>query len=355
MNEEVQVKIFKKKITIVLGIVLGAYLIYASQSVLARLGIAILIMVILDPLVKYMMRFMPKKNRFLAILSTFVLLALFVALVLARLLPILAQQFTSALNVLNQTAAEAQKSGQSLSEAVASNNPTSSVNALLPYIAKAVPQITDFLFSSINSLLSGLFAQLMVFGFVFFGLMEGPRMVTAIKSALPRERIQDAVWSCKTLYDSVTSYITGNLFISLVAGIVSAIFCWIIGLPYVVLMGIAVAICDLIPMFGAYLFGLVLGLFAFLFLGWNAAIIAIIFTVVYQQFENQILSPVVYNKANKLSPLTVLVVVSIGGAIAGLLGALIAIPVGSTVQAGIQRYLAGRDKKMTSSKPVTEK
>ena len=345
MNDQLQLKVFKKKLTVVFAVALGVYLTYISRGVLSKLGIAILIMVILDPLVKYFTRFMPRKNRFLAILTTFFVLAIVVLLVLARLIPILTDQFNSALHALNQTAAEAQKSGQSLSEAIASNNPTAGLNSLLPYISKAVPQILNFLFTSINSLLGSLFAQLMVFGFVFFGLMEGPQMVGAIKKALPKERTADIIWTCKNLYSSVTSYITGNLFISLVAGATSVVFCLIMGMPYPVLMGVAVAICDLIPMFGAYLFGLVLGLFAFLFLGWDAAVIAVVFTVIYQQFENQILSPVVYNKANKLSPLTVLVVVSLGGAIAGLLGALIAIPVGSTVQAGIQKYLAARDKK----------
>lgn len=345
MNEQLQVAVFKKKIVVVFGVALGVYLVYASRSVISKLGIAILIMVILDPLVKYFMRFMPKRNRFLAILATFAFLGLIVLLVLARLIPILTQQFSDALNTLNQAAIEAQKSGITLSQALAENNPTASLNALLPYLAKAIPDVLNFLFSSLSSLLNGLFAQLMVFGFVFFGLMEGPQMVKAISSGIPKAQIKEALWTCRSLYDSVTSYITGNLFISLVAGVVSAIFCWILGMPYVVLMGIAVAICDLIPMFGAYLFGLVLGLFAFLFLGWDAAVIAVIYTIVYQQFENQILSPVVYNKANKLSPLTVLVVVSIGGAVAGLLGALIAIPVGSTAQALLQRRLAERDKK----------
>ncbi len=340
MSEDLQLSIFKKKIFWALGIALAGYLLYLSSSVLAKLGVAILIMIILDPLVKFFMKFMPKKSRLLAILVTFTLLGLIVLLVVARLVPIIGAQFNSAVSALNDVAAEAQKSGQSLSQALASNNPTSSVDSLMPYLAKAVPSITSFLFDSISSLLGGLFTQLMIFGFVFFGLMEGPQMVAAIKGALPKERITEIVWSCRTLYSSVSSYISGNLFISLVAGGVTAVFSFIIGLPYIGLIALAVAICDLIPMFGSYLFGLFLGVFSLLFLGWDAAIISVIYVLIYQQFENQILSPVVYNKANKLSPLTVLVVVSIGGAIAGMLGALIAIPVGSTVQAGIQRYLS---------------
>lgn len=344
MSKSTEVAIFKQKVFIVLAVALGLYLFFESRSVLGRLGIAVLFMIILDPLVKWFMRFMPRKNRLLAILVTFGVLALFVLIVLARLIPILNDQFAQAIRALNTAAGEAERNGQTLSEALAANSPTSSINELLPYIAKAIPSILNFLFSSLSSLLSGLFAQLMVFGFVLFGLIEGPRLVEALKTVIPKERAKDVIWFCQTGYKSVTSYITGNLFISLCAGAASFVFCLILGIPYPFLMAIAVAICDLIPMFGAYLFGLVLGLFALLFLGMDAAIIAVIFTIIYQQFENQILSPIVYNKANSLTPLTVLVVVSIGGAIGGLLGALIAIPVGSTIQLAIQRYLATRDQ-----------
>lgn len=97
-------------------------------------------------------------------------------------------------------------------------------------------------------------------------------------------------------------------------------------------------------MVGSYLSGIVLGLFAWLFVGIEAAVAAGLFVLIYQQFENQILSPLVYKKSNLLSPLTVLVVVSLGGAMFGMLGALIAIPLGSTVQAAIKGHLELRNK-----------
>ena len=338
MDRAQQLKVFKSKLYIVLLCGLAFYLLYASRSVLGKLGIAVLCMVILDPLVKFFAKYMPKNNRFLAILATFLFLGLIVFLVLAQLIPILTQQFGIAISELNKAAAEATASGQTLSQALASNSPTSSVNALLPYIAKAVPDILSFLFDSFASLFSGLLAQLMVFGFVLFGLIEGPQLVRTIQSFVPKKNRAEVTWLGKTTYRSITSYITGNLFISLVAGATTFVYSLIIGLPYPMLMAVAVAICDLIPMFGAYLFGLVLGLFSWLFLGWDAAVISVIYVTLYQQFENQVLSPIVYNKANQLSPLTVLVVVSLGGAIGGLLGALIAIPIGTTIKLALDRY-----------------
>lgn len=337
-SEKTQLTVFKSKLYVILGTAVSIYLIYLSRSVLARLGIAILCMVILDPLVRFFTKYMPRRNRFLAILFTFLFLGLIVLLVVGRLVPIVSEQLQQALVSLNDAAAEAQKSGISLSEAVAQNNPDASLDALLPYIVKTIPALTSFIFGSLSSLFSGLLSQLMVFGFVLFGLIEGPRLIKTIKKFLPKKRRQNIIWTARTAYTSVTSYITGNLLISLIAGAVTTVFCLLIGMPYPVLLGIAVAICDLIPMFGAYLFGIVLGLFAWLFLGWDAAVISVIYVLIYQQFENQILSPLVYTKANQLSPLTVLVVVSLGGAIGGLLGALIAIPVGTTIKLSLEKH-----------------
>lgn len=347
-QSKTELSLFKNKIYFLILAALGLYVVYLSQSVLARLGVAVLCMVILDPLVKFFAKYMPKQNRFLAILVTFLFLGLIILLVIARLVPIISEQFGLALTQLNEAAEQAATTGQSLSEALAANNPSGSLNALVPYIAKAIPGIISFIFSSLASLFGGLLAQLMVFGFVLFGLIEGPRLVETLQKYIPKQKRNDISWTARTAYNSVTSYITGNLFISLIAGVAAGIFSVIIGLPYPFLVGIAVAICDLIPAVGAYLAGLIMGLFSWLFLGWDAAVLSMIFILIYQQIENQVLSPIVYNKANQLSPLTILVVVSLGGAIGGLLGALIAIPVGTTIKLSIEKYYNQKSIKETA-------
>lgn len=338
MTEKAKLQLFRKKIVIVLIIAATLYAVFVSRSIIGKLGVAILMCIILDPLVKYLMRYMPRKSRLLAVLSTFALLGLIVLVVIAQLVPIISSQFSEAVMQLEKAAEEAQRNGVSLSQALASMNPSDSVGALLPYFVQAVPSVLDFLFSFLGSIFSTVLSQLMVFGFVLFGLLEGPRWVQAIKSVLPKDRKESVIWTAQQGYKSVTSYITGNIFISLCAGGASFIFCLIAGIPYALLLGLAMVICDLIPMVGAYLCGLVLGLFGFVLVGPEVGLIAIIFVTIYQQFENQILSPLVYNKAVSLTPLTALVSVSIGGAVAGLLGALIAIPVAATAQIVLKRY-----------------
>ena len=103
------------------------------------------------------------------------------------------------------------------------------------------------------------------------------------------------------------------------------------GVPYAVALGLIVAFLDLIPLAGATVAGIIVALVAFLH-SVPAGIVVVIFFVVYQQLENHFLQPVIYGRTVQLSPLAVLVSVLVGAELAGILGALAAIPVAGSLQ-----------------------
>ena len=109
----------------------------------------------------------------------------------------------------------------------------------------------------------------------------------------------------------------------------------------VVALGLLVAILDLIPLAGATLAAIILTAVAFL-TSIPAGIIVLAFMIVYQQIENHVLQPLVYSRTVQLSPLAILVSVLIGAKIAGILGALAAIPVAGTIQVLLLAWLSSR-------------
>src|SRR5207253_2774484 len=113
------------------------------------------------------------------------------------------------------------------------------------------------------------------------------------------------------------------------------------GVPYAIALGLVVGILDLIPLAGATIAAIIVGLVAFLH-SIVAGIVVIIFFIVYQQVENHILQPVVYGRTVQLSPLAVLISVLIGAELAGVLGALAAIPVAGSLQVVLLDYLRHR-------------
>jgi predicted PurR-regulated permease PerM len=130
---------------------------------------------------------------------------------------------------------------------------------------------------------------------------------------------------------TVSGYVTGNLVISIIAGLSSAIVLLIMGVPFPFALGLLVAILDLIPLAGATLAGILLAIVGFL-TSVTAGIVVLTFFILYQQVENHVLQPLVYGRTVQLSPLVVLIAILIGSQLAGVLGALGAIPVAGTLQ-----------------------
>jgi predicted PurR-regulated permease PerM len=140
---------------------------------------------------------------------------------------------------------------------------------------------------------------------------------------------------------TVSGYVTGNLLISVIAGGSSAVVLLILGVPFPLALGLLVAILDLIPLAGATLAGIVL-ITVGLLTSITAGVVIGVFFVLYQQIENHILQPLVYGRTVQLSPLVVRVAILIGAEVAGVLGALAAIPVAGTVQIILLDWLRHR-------------
>jgi predicted PurR-regulated permease PerM len=175
----------------------------------------------------------------------------------------------------------------------------------------------------------------------FFMLLEGPGWMERFYSLLrPASRRR---WQAvgHEIYRTVGGYVTGNLLISLIAGTLTGIVLGITGVPYAIALGLIVAILDLIPLAGATIAAIIVGAVAFLH-SVPAGIIVVAFFIVYQQVENHILQPVVYGRTVQLSPLVVLISVLIGAELAGVLGALAAIPVAGSLQVIFLDWLSHR-------------
>ena len=175
----------------------------------------------------------------------------------------------------------------------------------------------------------------------FFMLLEGPAWVERFFALLPEE--SQPRWRAvgRDIYRTIGGYVTGNLLISLVAGTATTLVLALVGVPYALALGLVVAILDLIPLAGATIAAVVVGTIAFLD-SLTSGIIVLAFFIVYQQFENHFLQPVIYGRTVQLSPLAVLIAVLIGAELAGVLGALAAIPVAGTIQVVLRDWLQHR-------------
>jgi predicted PurR-regulated permease PerM len=170
-----------------------------------------------------------------------------------------------------------------------------------------------------------------IFVLAYLMVLEAPKIVDGFLALFDdrrAERIRRVGHDCAK---TITGYITGNLLISIICGTLTYVVLKIMGVPYAGLIALFVGLADLIPLVGATLGALIASIAAFVE-STTAGIVVIIFFVLYQQLENHLLQPLIFARTVKVNPLTVLIAILIAVELAGILGALLAIPVAGILQ-----------------------
>jgi predicted PurR-regulated permease PerM len=187
-------------------------------------------------------------------------------------------------------------------------------------------------------------AVALVFSVVFltlFGLIDEPRWRDWIGSLLYRDNRRRYLRVTDRVIHTTSRYMLGNLAISVICGTVYGVTALVLGLPYPLAVAVIAGILDLIPNVGATIAGIIIGLVA-LSVSLEALIVFLIVMVVYQQIENYILQPTIIGKAAEVSGFTVLASVLAFGALFGLIGAIIGVPIAAGLQIVAEELTAGR-------------
>jgi predicted PurR-regulated permease PerM len=215
-------------------------------------------------------------------------------------------------------------------------------------VAKRLFGFSDTAIAVTKGIITLVAATVTIFFLTFFLLLEGGAWVERFYQLLP-ERSQPR-WRRigRDIHRTIAGYVTGNLLISFVAGVSSTIVLIALGVPFAVALGLLVAILDLIPLAGATIAGIVVVGISFLH-SITAGIVMLAFVILYQQAENHILQPLIYGRTVQLSPLVVLISILIGAELAGILGALAAIPVAGSLQVVIRDVLSVRRARAAES------
>jgi predicted PurR-regulated permease PerM len=202
-----------------------------------------------------------------------------------------------------------------------------------------------------KGVLTAIVAVITIAFLTFFMLLEGPTWMQRFYALMPEQSRPRVEKIANDIYRTIGGYVTGNLFISLIAGVTSTIVLLVMGVPFAVALGLLVAILDLVPLAGATLAAVIVSTVAFLD-SLPAGIVVLAFFIVYQQVENHLIQPVVYSRTVQLSPLAILIAVLIGAKLAGILGALAAIPVAGTIQVLLLAWLEIRRERGAEAAPL---
>lgn len=347
---EIETQTFVRFWLVVIGFALAAYLIYSTRIALIIIGSALFLAVALSPSVNYLAKIFPSKSRVLGTALAYIVVVLFLGTVIFLVVPPIIEQtvkFAQNIPSLIETA----------SKQYAGVNSFINHYQLQPEFTKVIDSIknsaTQFtsgigltLITGIGSVLSTITAAVLILVLAFLMLVESPIWLDRLWSAYKdNDRLEYHRKLLNRMYNVVTSYVTGQLTVSAMAGSVACLVVFtlslIFGIPINLVIPAAaiIFVLSLIPLFGeitgAILVGAILALNNV-----TAAIIFVIFFVLYTQIEGNFIIPKIQSKRIKLTALVILVSVTIGIYLFGVIGGIISIPIAGCIKVLVEDYLA---------------
>jgi predicted PurR-regulated permease PerM len=340
----------------VLGLIIAVWallhVIMIARSVLVYVLIAIFLTLAINPLVAWLMR-RGLRSRGLATGTACLLVLIAIAAIGLAFIPTLVDNVNNFVNAVPGYVDDLTKGKGRLGFLETKYHV---VEKLEKYVrdggAKKLLGLSGAAISVTKGVLNIVVGTVTVAFLTFFMLLEGPAWMERFYGLLPPE--SQPRWRAvgHGIYRQVGGYVTGNLVISLIAGSLTTLVLLLLGVPYAVALGLIVALLDLIPLVGATIAAIIIAAVAFLH-SIIAGIVVIVFFVIYQQVENHILQPLVYNRTVALSPLAILVSVLVGAELAGVLGALAAIPVAGAIQVLILDFMRARRERAIKTPATT--
>jgi predicted PurR-regulated permease PerM len=324
-----------------LGVLL--YTLYLVRSVIGLLLIAVFLAIALGPAVDHAARM--KLPRPAAILAVF--LALFIGIFLLGLIvvpPIVSEVQAFADDVpsyiedirKNDTLREYDNKYDITNKL---EDQASSLPSRLGDAAGALQAVTVGVFSTVIQLVT-------VLTITFFLLLDGGRIANFLLAQVRNEHQERVRGVAGDIYNATGGYVAGALTLATAAGVSTYILLSILDVPFAVPLAVLMAFFDLVPLVGSTIGGVLVGLVTLLADFPGDTLIWVVFVLVYQQFENNVLQPLVYRRAVNLHPLAVITAILIGSNLLGVLGALVAIPIAAAIQITLKDIWANRPSRV---------
>lgn len=320
------------------------YAMYLSRTVLTWIVAGFSAALALNPAVAWVERRMPGRNRTLATLVVFVCLFCATLLLAVTLLPPVISESQQLLQNLPTYTAQLSQPGTFSGDLINKYELISKIQASQAELISRLTNVSGTFLGIVAGFFSSVLAVISIFGLTFFFLMEGPSWLSAFWNSRPQSQRSHGKRLAAEMYQAMVGYVNGKILAAFLAGISALIMLVTLNVPYAAALALVVALLSIIPLFGATV-GATIVVAISLFHSAAAALVMGLFFIVYQQVENNLIQPLIFKHTVDVSPLLVFISVLIGTATAGILGALIAIPITASIQILVRDYYTRRTTK----------
>ena len=318
--------------------------------------------VALNTIVSKIANMFPSKSRKLATTIAYVLVVAVLTTICILVIPAIIEQtikFMQDISALIESIADGWNSFSNSVDQHGFGDLLESVFAALQNISSSFAQdIGSILVSSAGSVLSSITAVILVIVITFLFLIQGPELLDMIwASNLGKSKQAHTARRIMSRMSHVIShFVNGQLVIALIDGSLTAVAVLILSFIFPEIpigltlpLGLLSALMSLIPMFGAIMGGII-STSMIAFSNFGAAMIFVVYFIVYQQVESNIIAPLVQSKSSKLPALIVIASVTIGVFMFGLLGAIIAIPIAGCVKVLLEELVLNNPSSRATKK-----
>jgi predicted PurR-regulated permease PerM len=325
---------------VLIGLTIGLYLLWRVQEVLFLLFLAILFATAIEPLVNRLRRGPFTKGTGTLVVYTVIILGIGVPAYLV--IPSLASQSGSFMESLPERIGALRVQAESI-------QPRPLQTALLAALDSAqhivqAPRVAgqEQLVEAGATALHTIVSFLTVFVLAFYWIVERASIKRILLRTVPPQRARgvNTVWM--EVEDKLGGWVRGQLILMLAIGVMATIGYAVLGLPNPIVLGVMAALFEIVPMVGPFL-AFAPAVLVALAIDPTRAVGVAIFALVIQQIESNVLVPRVMGRTVGVSPLTVLLGILVGSALAGLPGAFLAVPLAGALQVILAHALHSED------------
>ena len=358
MDKQIQIstKTFIRFWLVIIGFAILAMLIWRARVGLAMVFIALFLAIAITPLINGFQKIIPSKNRTIPTVISFVIIVVVIGGILSVIVPAVVSESTKFVRTLPEAVASAaeQFSGvnEFMEERFGITNFDQQVESAVNSFSKDF--VKDFAPNILNSIstITDVTAKIILILFMsLFMIVEGPQLLDEFWGNFKKNRrITNTRRIVARMADMVSKYVSGVLTVCLIDALITGVAIFILSLifkfdsgltlPFAFITGLG----NMIPVFGP-VFCCILVAILMAFSSLPAAIVFTIFIIVYLQFEGNLISPKVQSKSTKLPALVVLIAVTVGMYMLGIIGAIIAIPIAGCIQIFLEEYTASINAK----------
>ncbi|MFC8868701.1 AI-2E family transporter [Streptomyces sp. NPDC057148] len=208
---------------------------------------------------------------------------------------------------------------------------TGALDTAMARIQDSVDSVVTAVATGVGTVVNGLITAVLGVFLMFFFLKDGPRFLPWLGRQLPGRLATDVPAVALRSWETLGSFVRSQALVGLLDAVFIGLGLWILDVPLVLPLAVLTFVSAFVPIVGALFAGFVAVLIALVSNGLTDALIVLAIIVVVQQLEGNVFQPIIQSRGLGLHAAVILLAVTLGGSLAGIVGSLLAVPVAALI------------------------